>query len=66
MPLNFEVGISDTDGPEPAQEKMMTILTTPWAHVRNRLMVAALAPSDGKAARRGPRHGPGQRGETCA
>ena len=49
MPLNFEVGISDTDGPEPAQEKMMTILTTSWNHVRGRLMAAALAPSDGKA-----------------
>jgi hypothetical protein len=49
MPLNFEVGISDTDGPDSAQEKLMTILTTPWAHVRNRLVVAALAPSDGKA-----------------
>ena len=49
MSLNFEVGISDTDGPESAQEKMMTILTTPWTHVRGRLMAAALAPSDGKA-----------------
>ena len=49
MPLNFEVGISDTDGPEPAQEKLMTILTTRWAHVRNRLVASALAPSDGKA-----------------
>jgi hypothetical protein len=47
--LNFEVGISDTDGPEPAQEKLMTILTTPWNHVRGRLMAAALAPSNGKA-----------------
>jgi hypothetical protein len=49
MSLNFEVGISDTDGPESAQEKLMTILTTPWNHVRDRLMAAALAPSDGKA-----------------
>ena len=49
MPLNFEIGISDTDGPESAQEKLMTILTTPWNHVRGRLMAAALAPSDGKA-----------------
>jgi hypothetical protein len=49
MPLNFEVGISDTDGPESAQEKLMTILTTPWGLERNRLVGAALAPSDGKA-----------------
>jgi hypothetical protein len=49
MPLGFEVGISDTDGPEPAQEKLMTILTAPWGHTRNRLIAAALAPSDGKA-----------------
>jgi hypothetical protein len=49
MSLNFEVGISDTDGPESAQEKLMTILTTPWSHTRGRLMAAALAPSDGKA-----------------
>ena len=49
MSLNFEVGISDTDGPESAQEKLMTILTTPWNHVRDRLMAAALSPSDGKA-----------------
>jgi len=49
MPLNFEIGISDTDGAESAQEKLMTILTAPWAHLRSRLMTAALAPSDGKA-----------------
>jgi len=49
VPLNFEIGISDTDGAEPVQEKLMTILTTPWEHARNRLVAAALAPSDGKA-----------------
>ena len=49
MPLGFEVAISDTDGAESTQEKLMTILATPWAHVRSRLMTAALAPSDGKA-----------------
>ncbi len=47
--FNFEVAISDTDGAESAQEKLMTILTTPWAHLRSRLMTAALATSDGKA-----------------
>ena len=48
MSLNLEVGISDTDGPEPAQEKLMTILTTPWGRQRSRLLVAALAPTNGK------------------
>jgi hypothetical protein len=47
--LNFEVAISDTDGSESTQEKLMTILTLPWGHLRSRLMAAVLAPADGKA-----------------
>lgn len=49
-PLAVEVGVSDTDGSESKQEKMMTLLTTPWESARNRWVPAALAPSDGKAA----------------
>jgi hypothetical protein len=49
LPLGFEVGISDTDGSEAAQEKLMTILTAPWGHFRNRLIAAALSGTDGKA-----------------
>ncbi len=49
-PINIEVGVSDTDGPEAAQEKMMTLLTATWGpRNRGRLMAAVLAPSDGKA-----------------
>ncbi len=49
LSLNFEVAISDTDGAQSVQEKLMTILTTPWAHSRSRLMAAVFAPADGKA-----------------
>jgi hypothetical protein len=46
--INVEVGISDTDGPEAAQEKMMTLLTTTWTgRRRDRLVQGVLAPSDG-------------------
>jgi len=48
LPLGFEVGVSDTDGPEPAQEKLMTVLTTPWSHGRDRMVPAALAAPDGR------------------
>ena len=48
LPLGFEVGVSDTDGPEPAQEKLMTVLTTPWSHSRDRMVPAALAAPDGR------------------
>ena len=48
MPLNFEVGISDTDGPDSAQEKLMTILTTPWGHVPTGSWWRPWRPSDGK------------------
>jgi hypothetical protein len=43
-----EYRISDTDGGQSAQEKLMTIETAPWAHLRSRLMAAALTPADGK------------------
>jgi hypothetical protein len=48
-PLNFEIGISDTDTVEPQQETMMTVSTAPWVRTRSRLMVGALAGSDGVA-----------------
>jgi hypothetical protein len=48
--LAIEVGISDTDGSEAAQEKMMTLLATTWSpRNRARLVPAVLSPSDGKA-----------------
>ena len=28
--LNLEVAVSDTDGPTPAQEKMLTLRPVPW------------------------------------
>lgn len=49
MPINLEVGLSDTDGTESVQEKMMTLLTAEWQHTRSRLVSAALAPADGVA-----------------
>jgi hypothetical protein len=48
--LNYEIGLSDCDGPEPAQEKLMTVLAAPWRHARNRLVSAALAGADGKGS----------------
>jgi len=48
MPVNFEIGLSDCDGPEPAQETLMTVLTTPWQHTRSRLVTSVLAGPDGK------------------
>ena len=49
MPLAVEVAVSDTDSPEPAQEKMITALAQPWAQARDRMLRAVLAPADGKA-----------------
>lgn len=49
VPLSAEVGISDTDSDEPAQESLMTILTAAWAHTRDRLAPCVLSPADGKA-----------------
>jgi hypothetical protein len=49
VPLAVEVGISDTDSDEPAQESLMTILTAAWAHARDRLAPVVLSPADGKA-----------------
>ena len=49
VPLSVEVGVSDTDSDEPAQESLMTILTAAWAHTRDRLAPVVLSPADGKA-----------------
>jgi hypothetical protein len=47
--LRVEVGLSDTDSPEPAQETLMTTSTDTWEHTRSRLRLAALAGTDGAA-----------------
>lgn len=48
LAVSYEIGLSDSDGPEPAQEKMMTRLETAWRPARReRLMTSALARSDG-------------------
>ncbi|NOX53816.1 MAG: hypothetical protein GXP27_05145, partial [Planctomycetes bacterium] len=49
MPLRFEIGLSDTDSPEPRQESLMTTSTARWAHTRSRLVSTVLAGSDGTA-----------------
>jgi len=49
LPLAVEVGVSDCDGDEVRQEKMMTILSATWGHTRGRLAPAVLSPADGKA-----------------
>jgi hypothetical protein len=49
MPLRLEIGVSDTDSPEPKQEALMTTSTAKWEHTRTRLPLAALAGSDGVA-----------------
>ncbi|MBI3923550.1 MAG: hypothetical protein HY318_19180 [Armatimonadetes bacterium] len=49
MALGVEVGLSDTDGTEPVQEKMMTLLTETWAHTRSRMAPAVLSPASGVA-----------------
>jgi hypothetical protein len=47
--LRVEVGLSDTDSPEPAQETLMTTSPEKWSHTRSRLQHAALAGTDGVA-----------------
>jgi len=47
--LRIEVGLSDTDSPEPAQETLMTTSPGKWEHTRSRLRNAALAGTDGVA-----------------
>lgn len=49
MLLRYEIGLSDTDGPEPRQEAMLTTSSAPWGHTRGRLNPAVLAGSDGVA-----------------
>jgi hypothetical protein len=52
LPLRLEIGVSDTDSPEPRQEALMTTSTAKWEHTRARLALAALAGSDGVASAR--------------
>jgi len=49
LALRFELGLSDTDTPEPQQESLMTTSTAAWGHTRSRLVPAALAGADGVA-----------------
>jgi len=49
LPLAVEVGLSDTDGTEPAQEKFMTIGTAKWLRNRTSMLPAVLANADGSA-----------------
>jgi hypothetical protein len=49
LPISMEVGISDTDSPEPRQETYMTIRTDRWQHKRNRLVAMLLGNADGLA-----------------
>ena len=49
LPLHMEVGISDTDSPEPRQETFMTIRTDRWRHKRDRLVPMLLGNADGEA-----------------
>jgi len=49
LPLAVEVGVSDTDGIEAAQEKMMTLGTAKWDGVRSNLQRAIVAGADGSA-----------------
>lgn len=48
-PLKIEAGVSDTDGIEPKQEKMMTLGVAPWKRERTRLLDAVLSPASGVA-----------------
>lgn len=47
--LRLEIAVSDTDGAEPRQEKMMTSSTNEWAITRTRLVPAALGDTSGRA-----------------
>ncbi len=49
MALRLEVAVSDTDGAEPRQEKMMTSSTKEWEITRSRLTAAALGDTSGRA-----------------
>jgi hypothetical protein len=49
--LRFEVAVSDTDGAEPRQEKLMTSSTAAWTIQRSRLMAALLGDTSGHAAK---------------
>ncbi len=49
MALRLEVAVSDTDGAELRQEKMMTFLTAAWEITRGRLVAAALGDASGRA-----------------
>jgi len=49
LPLAVEVTLSDTDGVEASQGKMMTIGTSEWKRRRNNLQRAVLARADGTA-----------------
>ena len=49
MPLSLEVAISDTDSTEPAQDTMITYLTSPWRCARDRMTRCALASPDSLA-----------------
>ncbi|MCC7494662.1 MAG: hypothetical protein IT204_20050 [Fimbriimonadaceae bacterium] len=50
--LRYELGVSDTDSPDPKQEALLTTLTTRWEHQRDRLQEAVLAAATGVAAPR--------------
>lgn len=49
MALSLEALVSDTDGVAPAQEKMLALRPVAWQPTCDRLIVAALAGSDGAA-----------------
>jgi hypothetical protein len=48
-PLRFEIAVSDSDGAEPRQEKMMTSSPAPWVLSRRRLLPAVLGDTSGRA-----------------
>jgi hypothetical protein len=49
LPLGVEVAVSDTDGIEASQGKLLTIGTAEWNRSRNNLQRAVLANADGSA-----------------
>ncbi len=50
LAFRFEVGVSDTDGPEPKQECLLALSPAPWALTRARMVhEACLAGTDGVA-----------------
>ncbi len=50
--LRLEIAVSDTDGAELRQEKMMTASTAEWAITRRRLVAAVLGDTSGRALER--------------